>query len=109
MCSRGFLREPDGTITSIDVPGATVTQVRGINDAGQMVVLAAYFDSAVNSFTYKNFIYDGTSFETIEVPGAYLTQVARINNAGVIVGRYVVALPNGVFENHAFVARREEE
>ena len=51
LCSRGFLREPDGTITSIDVPGATVTQVRGINDAGQMVVLAAYFDGAMNSFT----------------------------------------------------------
>jgi uncharacterized membrane protein len=99
-CSRGFLLE-GSTFTSIDVPGATVTQVSGVNDVGQIV--GVYYDGSLHGF-----LYDGTSFETIDVPGAFLTAVTGINNAGQIVGRYVVALPSGVFEHRAFVARREE-
>jgi probable HAF family extracellular repeat protein len=33
----GFLRDPSGTITTIDVPGSTKTNTAGINAAGQIV------------------------------------------------------------------------
>jgi probable HAF family extracellular repeat protein len=96
-CSRGFLYN-GSTYTSIDVPGATVTQARGLNDTGQIV--GVYFDGA----TLRGFVYDGTGFEAIEAPGAYSTEVNGINNEGVIVGSYVIALPSGGFEHRAFVA-----
>src|SRR5687767_5067657 len=35
--TRGFLLEKDGTVTLVDFPGAPITGVFGINNAGQMV------------------------------------------------------------------------
>jgi uncharacterized membrane protein len=99
LCSHGFLYSGSG-LTTIDVPGALVTQASGINDLGQIV--GDYFDGT----TLRGFVYDGTNFTTIEAPGAFLTSVFRINNQGTIVGYYVVETSPGVFESHAFVATR---
>src|SRR5438034_2620594 len=40
--NRGYLRNPDGTIVTFDVPGSTDTFVTGINSAGQIV--GSYLD-----------------------------------------------------------------
>jgi len=98
-CSRGFLYD-GSTFTSIDVPGAIVTQLSGINDVGHMV--GNYYDGT----SLRGFVYDGTTFETIEVPGAFLTQVSKVNNLGHVVGHYVTEPSPGIFESHPFVARR---
>jgi hypothetical protein len=35
--AHGFVRAPDGTITTVDVPGASETRPVGINSSGQIV------------------------------------------------------------------------
>jgi probable HAF family extracellular repeat protein len=98
LCSRGFLYS-GGAFTSIDVPGAIVTQARSINDRGQIV---GVYSS--DGETVRGFAYDGVTFTSIDVTGAVVTDVFRINNLGEIVGFYVSEPSPGVFEHHAFVA-----
>jgi probable HAF family extracellular repeat protein len=98
-CSRGFLYNGT-TYTPIDVPGAVITQPHGINDDGHIV--GTYHDGT----TSRGFLYDGTGFTTINAPGASATNVSRINNGGDIVGYYLTEPSPGVFEHHAFVAKR---
>jgi YVTN family beta-propeller protein len=68
---------------TVDVPGATATQVLGINNAGQMV--GSYADA--KNVTH-GFLLSGGVFTTINFPGATFTQAAGINNVGEIVGSY---------------------
>jgi hypothetical protein len=75
----GFLRH-DGSITTIDVAGATLTACRGINSNGEIV---GRFDT--HGYLRKA---DGT-VETIDFPGATSTIVAGINPRGDIVGTFV--------------------
>jgi len=99
LCSHGFLYD-GSTFTSIDVPGAVVTQATGINDFGQIV--GTYYDGT----TLHGFVYDGTTFTPVDAPGAFLTTVNRINNNGAIVGFYEVQTSPGVIQSRAFVATR---
>src|SRR4051812_1310373 len=69
------------TFTTFDVPGATVTQAFGINDAGQIVGI---FRGATGST--HGYLKDGATFTTIDVPGAITTEAHGINDAGQIVG-----------------------
>ena len=85
----GFLRNVDGSITTVDVPGAISTDAYGINDLGQIV---GWFDG-------QGFLDVGGSFTTINVPGAFSDGAYGINNAGQIVGGY-----SDRTGNHGFVA-----
>ena len=75
----GFLRH-EGTITTIDVEGASLTTCRGINANGEIV---GRFDT--HGFLRRA---DGT-VETIDFPGATSTVVGAINPRGDIAGRFV--------------------
>ena len=70
------------SFTQLDVPGATLTAARGINDAGQIVGVFT------NSTGTHGFLDTGGSFTQIDVPGAILegTRANGINGAGQIVG-----------------------
>jgi uncharacterized membrane protein len=68
--------------TTIDVPRASLTAARGINDAGQIV--GSFTDSA----GMHGFVLSGGSFTTIDVPGASSTHGGKINSKGQIVGRF---------------------
>ena len=70
------------TFTTIDVPGATLTVVMGINDAGDMV--GYYADSASGST--HGFLLSGGSFTVIDYPGADSSRASGINDFGQIVG-----------------------
>ncbi len=59
------------SFTQIDVPGASRTVARGINDAGQIV---GPFD---NSTGCHGFLYSGGSFTQIDMPGAFRTYRPR--------------------------------
>jgi probable HAF family extracellular repeat protein len=74
----GFLYS-GGSFTTIDVPNATLTNVSGINNAGQIVGTYGFF---------HGFLYSGGSFSTIDVPMSAGTNARGINNAGQIVGTY---------------------
>jgi hypothetical protein len=79
----GFLRSRNGVFTSIDAPGATVTQVWGINNAEQIV---GNIQDGEPGFVYFNGL-----FTPIAVPGADTTIPRGINNAGDIVGYYSIS------------------
>jgi probable HAF family extracellular repeat protein len=75
------------TFTTIAVPFSDVvyTQVRGINNHGQIVG----FYTATPGNIYRGFLADGDVFSTLEVPGTSFTDVEGINDRGQIVGIYV--------------------
>jgi len=86
----GFLRTPDGTITTFDPPGSTLTNGNGINPAGAITgndvdaggVFHGYLRSPDGSFT----IFDAPGAGTAANQG---TGGFGINPAGVITGFYI--------------------
>jgi probable HAF family extracellular repeat protein len=74
--SHAFL-DTNGAITTIDIPGLTITGARAINDLGQILVGGDYYDG---------FLYSNGVFSTIDIPGAKYTYLYGINDAGQIVG-----------------------
>lgn len=97
--NHGWRRTPSGTITSIDVPGASTvpgsapcisgatggTVVNGINDGG--FISGHYWDKSYNEHGFVR--GPGGGFVTLNVPGAYQTAGGGINNGGVVVGHWV--------------------
>lgn len=68
--------------TTIDVPGATLTSVNGINTAGDMVGWYAN-----DSFgPYHSFLLKAGNFTFFDYPGAVSTEAMGINDSGLIVG-----------------------
>ena len=104
----GFLRAPDGTITTFDVPGAGTgpfqgTLPLGINQAG--TIEGDYIDSSDVNHGFVR-ASDGT-ITTFDVPGAGTgpfqgTSPQGINAAGAVTGEYVDASD----VNHGFVRAR---
>jgi hypothetical protein len=71
------------TFTTIDVPGAGVTGVYGINTDGDMV---GYYGTSSNAPHKHGFLYIGGNFTYIDYPGAYATFTYGINDSGLMVG-----------------------
>lgn len=69
-----------GTYTQIDYPGATLTQVMGIDGAGD--VIGNYSTGRVS----QGFLLSNGVFTAIAYPGAAYTDVTGINDVGQIVG-----------------------
>jgi hypothetical protein len=80
--THGFIRDANGVLTTIDVPGATLTQIAGINDRGVMVGFYADAGGRLHGF----FRDPSGAFTTLDAPGASLTLALGINNQGDIVG-----------------------
>jgi len=94
---RAFVRDPGGTITAFDGPGAYVTEANSINGAG--AITGAYFDA---SFVEHGLVRDPNGvITTFDASGANGTStVGRcINDSGAIVGSYV----NGSIVEHGYV------
>jgi probable HAF family extracellular repeat protein len=88
----GLRRDPDGTITTFDVPGAAGTEATDINDRG--IISGAYSEDTPivnNSARPRGFLLDGRKLTTIEADGAVSTGVNGINNRGQVVGAYTDA------------------
>ncbi len=110
--NHGFLLR-DGTYSSIDVPGAVLTQAWKINAAGQVAGRYKTPDGKWHAFVMS----DG-AFTSIDVPGAIQTvsfppQVG-MNAAGDVVGSYCAAEPCPLLVTdkfatvHGFLWRRED-
>jgi len=69
--------------STLDFPGATGTQARGINNAGQVV--GFYYDA---SGEQHGFLKDSSGYTTIDYPGAVTVNLYGINNNGQILGVY---------------------
>lgn len=83
------------TFTTLDVPGASFTAARGINDTGQIV--GSFGDSTGQNL---DFLYSDGTFTTLDVPGAAFTIASGINDAGQIVGTFG---PPGPIGGHGFL------
>lgn len=70
------------TFTTIDVPGAGVTNVSGINTNGDMV---GWYSQADNT-PASGFLLSGGNFTFLNYPSAYETVARSINDSGVIAG-----------------------
>jgi uncharacterized membrane protein len=76
----GFLKVGD-EYTSIDFPGASITYVFGLNDAGY--VTGTYRDALG---LLRGFVYLNGAYSTLAYPGATETYIGGINNANAMVG-----------------------
>src|SRR5438552_15127157 len=83
LTAAASLAQASATWTTIDVPGATSTNVFRINGTGEIV--GTYYDSPV---TFHGFLLSGGSFTTIDFPGASVTSALGINDSGQIVRAY---------------------
>jgi uncharacterized membrane protein len=87
----GFLRQPDGTITALTIPGTSNTFPTGINNRGQIV---GSFTAQGNAEGLRvGFLLnpDGSiaAFNVLDADGQPLwTHADAINDAGVIVGHF---------------------
>jgi len=87
-----------GTYTSIDYPGASVTQVNGINNTGTIV--GEYGGQDVLAIGGYGFTLSGTTYSSpMDYPGALMTYALAINDAGTVVGYYIDAAGD-----HGFMA-----
>jgi probable HAF family extracellular repeat protein len=73
---------PVYAFTTLDVPGASSTVARGINDAGQVV---GFFSDGSGT---HGFLLDAQGFTPIDVRGASSTEGRGINTDGQIVGDF---------------------
>lgn len=80
--THGFLLS-GGRFTSIEVPGSRFTDVRGINDRGQIV---GFYLSVASQ--YHLFLYKDGKFTLIPLPEGSSPMAGGINNEGEIVGSY---------------------
>jgi len=77
----------NGVFATVDYPGATETDLLGINNSSQMT--GYYTDDG--GVTYHGFVLSGGVFTPFDVPygGATRTLAHAINNNNQIVGSYV--------------------
>src|SRR5215467_8682008 len=90
------------TFTTVDVPGAMITDIDGINTAGDMVGSYEMPGETVG----HGFLLSGGTFTFFDYPNADSTQAFGINDSGVISGAaYVRGFTAGVsflYSNGAF-------
>ena len=90
---RGFLRNTDGNLTIIEVPGALYTELFRINNHGEVVGLLI-------GSRFRSFLRDAEgSFTIINVPAASYTEEHGINDTGLIVGSF-----DDATGTHGFIA-----
>jgi probable HAF family extracellular repeat protein len=87
--------------TTIDVPGAVLTNAQGVNAQGDVV--GTYTDAAGQQ---HGFLRSGGQYRTIDFPNARLTFARGINDAGDIVGSYVRQVETTTVPNHGFLLTR---
>jgi hypothetical protein len=98
--SHGYLRSPDGTITTFDPPGSEYTGCGSdcpvsLNDWG--AITGIYFDA--NGLAHGYLRSPQSKFVMVDPPGSVGSQPFSINNWGAITGNYLDA--NGVV--HGFL------
>jgi len=92
-----------GAVTTIDVPGSSVTVCRGINNPQRIVGHYKKSPGSDNGGDH-GFILD-KDYTTIDFPGALNTYAVGISNPGDIVGYYTDPTPdrNGDYHNRGFL------
>jgi hypothetical protein len=83
--AQGFLRQPDGSVTTIDYPGVFSTAPSSINNLG--VIVGKWNDSSNNR---HGWIRDTAgNFTSFDVPNSSGTYIIGINDLGQMCGYYI--------------------
>src|SRR5262249_26468707 len=94
-----------GQFTTLDFPGAPLTEPTAINNRGEIVGQYEVASSVFPFDEFRVFVYRNGQFSKVTLPGDGQSQTANINNRGEIVGTY---LPSGCgntcTEVHGFLA-----
>jgi uncharacterized membrane protein len=98
--THGWVLDRHDTWWTIDFPGATLTNARGINSAGEVV--GVYRVGSPQAPAHGYLLSRGT-FSTIDYPGSNTTRALGISATGDIVGDYTMP---GDPRTHAFVLVR---
>jgi probable HAF family extracellular repeat protein len=105
ICAAAFFvpARAAGTLvfTTIDVPGAVLTNAQGVNHQGDVV--GAFTDAAGQQ---HGFLRSGGQYRTIDFPNARSTFARGINDAGDIVGSYVRQVETTTVPAHGFLLTR---
>jgi len=90
----GFLRKGNGKLTTLALPGATMTQALGVNDSDEVVgvyTVGSGSSAVMHGFTWTA----GSGFQTVDDPhGVGTTTINGVNNKGQLVGFYVDSAGN---------------
>jgi hypothetical protein len=93
--NHGFVRDPRGKISTVDVPGASTasglgTVLLGLNNVGW--VSGHFWDSSGKPHGFIGVRYgESWEFFQIDVPGAAQTYGGGLNDFGIVVGHYVTS------------------
>lgn len=101
--THGFLREPDGTISTIDFPGSGFTVAASINNSG--AITGWYTLPAAPAIRHGFVLQDGT-FRSFDPPGSTFTNPLGTSESGAVVGRFctlAVCRPTGSGDFHGFL------
>jgi probable HAF family extracellular repeat protein len=94
---RSYLRDRDGTVDNVDIPGSGETSPYAIDDRGRIV--GSYTDAGVTTGTDDGYppgtlhayIQDRHGVTTLDAPGSVATVALDINDRGQVVGGYIDA------------------
>jgi hypothetical protein len=101
----GFIRSPDGALTTFDAPGAGTGAYQGTGCSSDCPVSLNDWGAITGTYIDANFVYHGYlrspqgKFVTVDPPGSAFTLPYSINDSGAITGYYIDA--NNVF--HGFL------
>ena len=92
---RSYLRDRDGNVTTIDIPGAGETSPYTIDDRSRVV--GTYTDAGVTAGpdgrypagTLHGYVRDRHGVTMLDVPGSVVTVALDINDRGQVVGGYI--------------------
>jgi hypothetical protein len=93
----GFVRAPNGSFTTVDVPGSTDTEILSINYNGKLA--GKYYDGTVEH--YVGFVKSGTHIAKYQYPGAGNTEILRALPTGLRIGNYEDS--SSVFHGFSFL------
>lgn len=102
----GFLRNPNGTFTSFDVPGAGLSSGQGTGCPSDCPTSLNDFGAIVGTYIDTNYVLHGYlrspngKIVTVDPVGSIFTWSSSLNDFGAITGYYADA--NGVY--HGFLA-----
>src|SRR5438132_101753 len=89
--SASTVKQASLTFTTIDFPGQAITNIHGINTAGDMVGNYA----ATTNLPSHGFLYSNGIFPTIDYPGGDDTLAIGINDSNVISGNALINQSTG--------------
>ena len=92
-----FVTDPGGagTVTILQVPGATTTRAYGLSESNQMIVGSYNTPSHGFLATSNDYFQSSINYTTLDVPGASETVANGVNDLGQVVGQYTAGNTHG--------------